>query len=68
MSDKTDNHLPSLKELQDLLAEINTGDGTIDDAIKATERRLKMLRSLKGATGVKSDPKPRTRKAVTTTA
>ena len=67
MSDKTDNHLPSLKELQDLLAEINTGDGTIDDAIKATERRLKMLRSLKGATGVKN-PKPRTRKAFTTTA
>ena len=67
MSDKN-GEAPSLKELQDLLAEITGSNSTIDGAIEKTERRLKMLRSLKGATGIKSEPKPRTKKKETVTA
>lgn len=68
MADKANDNgkgeAPSLAELKALLDDL--GDTPIDTAIAATEKRLKMLRAIRGTIGVQSDPKPRTKRETTT--
>lgn len=51
-----------LEGLQKTLAELTESGVSIDEAIAAAELRVKQLRSIRTTLGVKSEPKPRSRK------
>jgi len=54
-----------MKELAAVVNELEKDGITVDDAIVATERRLKLLRTIRASLKTEDEPKPRTKGAVT---
>lgn len=54
--------MSELKDLSALVQELETNNQTVEQAIDAAEKRLKMLRTIKATLGVKSEPKPRAKR------
>jgi len=54
-----------MNELAAVVNEIKEAGTSVDDAITATERRLKLLRTIRASLKTEDEPKPRTKGAVT---